>query len=249
MIISHKYQFIFVKTAKTAGTSIEIYLSKFCSNIDVATPFAYPEPEHEPRNYRGLFNPFPEIKKGLQIHGFHKDAWIEPIRDLRHRRRFSNHLPGWRIRSRIHPDMWKNYYKFCVERNPYSKILSGWRYFNWKYKTSFSLDAYLKYCADQIQNRKRGIGSCPYNFPNYTDPVNNTTIVDRILRYEMLNDDLASVFYSLNIPFDKALPVRAKTLPKKKQQTIQDVFTPHQRATVAALFKEEFKLHGYTFED
>ena len=38
MIINHKYKFIFIKTRKTAGTSIEIALSQFCDANDVITP-------------------------------------------------------------------------------------------------------------------------------------------------------------------------------------------------------------------
>jgi hypothetical protein len=38
MIISHEHKFIFVKTRKTAGTSIEIALSKFCGPDDVICP-------------------------------------------------------------------------------------------------------------------------------------------------------------------------------------------------------------------
>ncbi|WP_275670288.1 hypothetical protein [Okeania hirsuta] len=40
MIISHKYKFIFLKTIKTSGTSIEIYLSRFCGDDDVITPIS-----------------------------------------------------------------------------------------------------------------------------------------------------------------------------------------------------------------
>jgi hypothetical protein len=56
MIISHKYRFIFIKTAKTAGTSIETYLSGFCGEEDVLTPVDPPEPGHRPRNGEGFYN-------------------------------------------------------------------------------------------------------------------------------------------------------------------------------------------------
>jgi hypothetical protein len=38
MIVSHKYKFIFLKTKKTAGTSIEISLSRYCDEDDIITP-------------------------------------------------------------------------------------------------------------------------------------------------------------------------------------------------------------------
>ena len=48
MIISHKYRFIFVKTRKTAGTSVEAYLSQHCGDSDVLTPIHPPLPGHVP---------------------------------------------------------------------------------------------------------------------------------------------------------------------------------------------------------
>jgi len=38
MIISHKYKFIFIKTRKTAGSTIEYNLSSFLGPNDVITP-------------------------------------------------------------------------------------------------------------------------------------------------------------------------------------------------------------------
>lgn len=54
MIISHKYKFIFVRTRKTAGTSIEIGLSRFCEKEDVITPIDYEDEEiRKKMGYRG----------------------------------------------------------------------------------------------------------------------------------------------------------------------------------------------------
>ena len=40
MIVSHKNRFIFLKTRKTAGSSIEIALSKHCGPEDIITKIA-----------------------------------------------------------------------------------------------------------------------------------------------------------------------------------------------------------------
>lgn len=59
MVISHRYRFIFIKTAKTAGTSLEVFLSGVCGEEDVLTPiFPHVEP-HRPRNADGFYNHMP----------------------------------------------------------------------------------------------------------------------------------------------------------------------------------------------
>jgi hypothetical protein len=71
MIISHKHKFIFVKTVKTAGTSIEIFLSQHCGPLDVVTPIIPHVEPHYPRNHQGYYNHMPayEIRErvGLDI--------------------------------------------------------------------------------------------------------------------------------------------------------------------------------------
>ncbi len=52
-IVSHKHGFIFCKTRKTAGTSLEVYLARRCGPTDIVTPIRPPNPAHEPRNHRG----------------------------------------------------------------------------------------------------------------------------------------------------------------------------------------------------
>ena len=43
MIVSHSRKFIFLKTRKTAGTSLEIALSKYCGPEDVLAPIDFDE--------------------------------------------------------------------------------------------------------------------------------------------------------------------------------------------------------------
>jgi hypothetical protein len=229
VILSHKYKFIFIKTAKTAGTSIEVFLSKQCGPMDVVTPIGPPVEGHQPRNYRGFINPIPELI-------------AEPRRlvpALRHaftsREKFYNHMPASEVKNRVPAKVWNSYFKFCVERNPWEKVLSHYHMRLARQGGSLSLDAYL------------AAGRFPVNYFRYTDPAGERIIVDRVLRYENLMNDLAEVFAELNIPFEGSLGIRAKSEYRTDRRPYREVFNEEQRAIVERAFAREIELHGYRF--
>lgn len=100
MLISHRKKFIFTKTAKTAGTSVESFFEEFCMPEGVWTE-SHQREEHVSEagivGYRG-----PQSQA----------------------RRWFNHMPALTIRSAIGDEVWTSYFKFTTVRNPFTKLVS-----------------------------------------------------------------------------------------------------------------------------
>lgn len=201
MIISHKYKFIFIKTYKTAGTSLEAYLSDHCGENDVVTDIFPPVSGHRPRNAESFYN----------------------------------HMPAFEVRRRVGENVWDAYFKFCVERNPWDKVLSFYWMERFRSEGQLDIDAFLE--RDQI-----GI-----NWALYMDENEERPIVDRILRYEKLDDELALLFGELGVPWSGRLGYRAKSEYRQDRRHYREVLTPHQAEIIAQRLAKEIELHGYQF--
>ena len=229
MIISHEHKFIFIKTAKTAGTSIEVFLSRWCGKEDIVTPIQPAIDGHQPRNHEQFIDPIAELisrPEGLR-------------RALRNvfakRQKFYNHMPAWLVQQRLPASVWNSYFKFCVERNPWDKVLSHYYMAASRADGSLSLDQYLSK------------GRFPINYFRYTDRSGALIIVDRVVRYENLNNDLAEVFSQVKVAFNGSLGVRAKSDYRTDRRPYQSAFNDGQRRIVEQAFAREIELHGYRF--
>lgn len=226
MIISHKHKFIFIKTFKTAGTSLEVFLSSHCGEDDVITPiFPHIEP-HVARNYQGYFNPFPRLwhcrgRRARRI-----------LRELIQRKLFYGHMNGQVIRDRIPAAIWNSYFKFCVERNPWEKALSYYHMKNYRAGGKLTLEQYFARCKFRT------------NFEKYTDN-KGRLLVDEVIRYEELAAGLGRVFERLGIPFDGSLGIRAKSEYRSDRLPYSEVLTDAQIEIIARAYAPEIRMHGY----
>jgi hypothetical protein len=242
VIVSHKHKFIFIKTRKTAGTSIELFFSRFCGERDVITPIypAVPDAEyHVPRNWRGLYNPLPDISDALRAgEGTSRkyEVWKMTKRFLRGMR-FYNHIPASRARRRLPKTIWEDYFTFCFERNPWDRMIS--HYYWYTRDTQLTFGEFLSTPRHQL------------NHPLYTDRSGEEVIVDHVARYEDLNGEMAAICERVGIPFDGDLGIRAKGATRKDRAPYQEFFQGENERfieMIEELCQREIQLLGYSFE-
>ena len=231
MIISHKYKFIFIKTRKTAGTSLEAYLSPYCSDEDVFTPIQPPMPDHVPRNSRGRWNLLQEVAGAK--------SWLDlslACRQWLKRQRFYNHMSARMIRARCPERIWRDYVKFTIDRDPFEKVMSQF--------SRRRADAGQDYDLERYFAESR----LPFNLPLYTDN-DGSLMVDYVLRYEDLNAECGSLFDSLGVPWSGRLSVHAKTgFRDAERLTARDLLPETYKDYIRKKFAREFTLNGYPTE-
>lgn len=225
MIISYRHRFIFVKTKKTAGTSIEIMLSQFCGPADVVTPI---QPDDEAlRAERGY--PGPQNCE-IPLKQFGLKDWARLALTGRRPDRFETHQPAIRIRDAVGRGTWNKSFTFCFERNPWDRVISSWYYT----QSSLSLHDYIM--SDSLRRRS--------NWDSYAD--GNSIIVDHVARYENLHAELSTICGHLGLDWDGTMP-RAKAGFRKDRRPYWEVLGPDERDRIAEVFAREIDHFGYTF--
>jgi len=124
VIVSHEHGFVFMKTRKTAGTSVEIALSRVCGPDDVITPIV--EDDEALRRASG--------GRGPQ----HFEA--PPLE-----RKAFNHMPVSMVRRMLGRRRFESYFSFAIERNPWDAVVS---LYHWKYRSAEPGD-FAEYVASE----------------------------------------------------------------------------------------------------
>lgn len=123
MIVSHRHRFVFIKTRKTAGTSLEIFLSQFCGTEDIVTPIEPHVEPHVARNHHGFYNHIPASEVRDRIG---KELWQDYFSFCVERNPWdktlsSYHMVNFRRKGTLSFEDYLAKSNFCVDHPAYTE--------------------------------------------------------------------------------------------------------------------------------
>ena len=230
MIVSHKHRFIYIKTYKTASTSIEACLSSICGEDDIITPASEPLMKHrEGRPAQNWRLDHPLVPKRPLI----KRLLRRPERNYHPSVGYYEHMPAWRIRAYIGEEIWARYYKFTFERNPWDRQVSWYHY---KTKSKSPRPSFATFNTDK---RRAWVE----NHDLYT--MDGEVVVDFLGQYENLKADFDSVLEAVGLRGKVELPV-TNTSPDRAVE-YRSYYNEAETERVRSWYRPEIDLFGYEF--
>ena len=205
MLISHRKRFIYTKTVKTAGTSVESYFEPLCMR-DGEWSFSHARKEYVSE---------------VGVVGIRTGEPLEIQQAL-----WWNHMPAQAIRALIGDGVWNDYFKFCVVRNPFDAMISAYRYFHATNERKRGLRRYLAVIGARVgpAREEHDLKSkfeewlrtmeLPLDRNKYL--IEGEYCMDYVIRYEALADGVREVCRRLDYPFDPARIPHLKNSEKPK---------------------------------
>jgi hypothetical protein len=192
MILSHRHRFIFLKTRKVAGTSVEMALSKYCGPDDIITPFGgrksrshssledlrAPGGRPVARNYR---KPIAEyaLSDLLRL-----KPWRKPVR------KYYEHIPASILAPMLPEDVWRDYLKVSIIRNPFDFAVSDY-FWHKKFK------GFEGTFEDFLEEMPKAL-----RINEVITQIDGRNVVDVMMRYETLGQDLTALSERLGLDAD-----------------------------------------------
>ena len=235
MIVSHKHKFIFIKTAKTGGSTIENILQAHLGPQDIASGSGYHDNFHNRKIRRTHTLNFIKFDYPSVLGGYsHVPA------SFLYKKYFKGKKP-------------KDYFVFSIERNSYDKAISHWwwhQYTKRLYKrqrpTEVSLREHLTRLIESHHNHNHLSCWWRYNQPPEFDELN----VDKVYQYHEWGDmwkDLSERF-SIDIDMDDTEKIRFKD-SKKPFAHYSHAYQNNEQELVGQLCAKEIEHFGYEFDN
>jgi hypothetical protein len=226
MLVSHRCSFIYTKTRKTAGSSVESYFEPFCM----------PEGEWTQRHFRE------EYVSAAGIIGF-RGSRTEKRKAL-----WWNHMPARLIRRRIGDDIWNAYFKFCVIRNPFEKAISAF-YFERCRADAERTGQEVLWTAHDPELFEDWLERSPVPIDRYTFCIDGRFALDDVIRHESLVPDMQRICTRLSVPWEPERLPAFKAGIRPREATARRLYTSRSRQLVRKAFRFELQYFGYKFPE
>lgn len=161
---------MFLKTSKTAGTTVEMALEPLC------TPEGHVPVERTPARF------FDEGVIGRRL-----TRPRQPKLLFRRQNRWRHHMTAVELRDALGPKRWGAYRKISAVRNPFDRAVSQ---FHWKLRGDPVLEA-------PFPEKREAFGSFIRGPRFKTDRdivfIGQDFVIDEVVRFEAIRDDLAKI--------------------------------------------------------
>lgn len=224
MIISDEHRFIFIKSRKKAGSSIQAALAEVCGPRDIITGGRVEISRNcwdNRREYIAL-----RAKTLLQGHIF----W--PIS------RFHSLHATIKMVTEVLCEQAKAYFKFAFVRNPFDLVVS--RYIWDKSLQRHAYNDLQPWLEEQYMPRRQWEKDLLHRHTH----VDGVCRLDYVGRFERLSEDFRYVCGTLDL-VEMELPRKKSGFRSSRQY--QDHYSPASRSLVEQLFAEDLRIFGYAF--
>lgn len=225
MLVSHRHTFIYTKTAKTGGTSVESFFERFCMP-DGAWKQMHARDQYISRE--GIIG--------------HRNAVIPPGTT------WWNHMPAAEIRHKLGSATWNDYFKFCVIRNPFEKCISSFYDLGKEYTAKPEQIEELQHeglSPEQIRFICYLQQHLPIDRDNYM--IDGNFSLDAVIRYEELESDIQKICDRIGVCYRRKHLPHFKQGIRPREATVGALYTTRSRELVEKGFAFELDFFGYRF--
>ena len=228
MLISHLNRFIFTKTIKTAGTSVESYFEPFCM---APGEWTKSHGRDEYVSETGIIG-----ARGSHDHS----TWFA-------------HMQARAIRNLIGKQIWNSYFKFTVVRNPFDKLISGFYMYDRPKNNSERIRSAksinLITGDTEIERFRSWIREGGSIIDRNKYLIADQICVDYFIRFEKLAEGVEHVCKHLSLPYNPEGIPQFKSGLRPHEKKISDYYDEATEKTVRDLYAWEFEKFGYTMPE
>jgi hypothetical protein len=218
MIVSYHRNFIYIRTRKTASSTIETFLKQNLGPDD-------------------LYVSQGEIRKLRTLRRKPKKTTFETV-DVEGPDQIAGHMSAAQIIKVVSHDFWNSCFKFTSERHPYEKAVSL-AHFNFSRRNKSEETERVDFSTFL----QRVVQAGNYrSFDLYS--IDGRVVVDDFIRYERLETDIARICDRLGLTSPGKLPQK-KTASRPDKRPAVEVLSEAQKRQVFDRCREEFELLGY----